>query len=237
MCLFGLFKKSSGSESSAEARCEYCEFGKPAKSAGKILCTKCGLVSADSGCKKFRYSITKYTETLKRAEQKTEAGAVSVPSEVSAPASDPESPANAQKEQSSEKIQPSETIKPEQTTSETAADHAEAFESAGASDVSVPQISDIKIPFERIVHVPDASIPQVSGIKNEATDNSEKIRKLYQTELPSTDVINIEAEKKEIILPDVSENAVSGITSSAKPHESAEKRLAYVNIPTISNIE
>ena len=57
MGLFGLFKKSTNYfDKNIEPKCAYCEHGKPAKSEGKILCPRSGIVSEDFSCKKFSYS-------------------------------------------------------------------------------------------------------------------------------------------------------------------------------------
>jgi hypothetical protein len=42
-----------------EPRCEYCDFGTRSKNKQKIMCTKSGIVSADSSCNKFVYSPLK----------------------------------------------------------------------------------------------------------------------------------------------------------------------------------
>lgn len=57
MGIFDRFKKNENLFSkNIEPKCAYCEHGKPARSQGKILCPRCGLVDENYSCKKFTYS-------------------------------------------------------------------------------------------------------------------------------------------------------------------------------------
>lgn len=62
MGLFGISKRNDNYQNQkSKPKCVYCEYGKPAKSKGMILCEKRGIVSENFSCKKFRYSPSKYT--------------------------------------------------------------------------------------------------------------------------------------------------------------------------------
>lgn len=56
MGLFSRNKKNGMFDKNIEPKCAYCENGKPARSKGKILCPRCGIVESDYSCKKFKYS-------------------------------------------------------------------------------------------------------------------------------------------------------------------------------------
>lgn len=61
MGLFGISKRNDNYQNQkSKPKCVYCEYGKPAKSKGMILCEKRGIVSENFSCKKFRYSPSKY---------------------------------------------------------------------------------------------------------------------------------------------------------------------------------
>lgn len=232
----GLFKKNNNSDYNAEPRCEYCKFGKQARTAGKILCTKMGIVSVDSGCKKFKYSLTRYTESLKRHDPGAVSDKTAAAAEPKVPPQEAPMPKPVVHTESSAAAK--ETPKAAEPQTPPQEVPIQAKPSAPPQPESKPEtsVSDIHIPFERLYRAVNAEIPDIGGIKNAASDNSERIKRLYENALPTVGGISIDVPKKEIILPNAKESDVSGINISTT-HESAEKRLEYVNIPAISDMK
>lgn len=212
MGLFGLFKKNTSYfDKNIEPKCAYCEHGKPAKSEGKILCQRCGIVSDDFSCKKFSYS------PFMRIPEKEHPPVYQPPSaDSSEKASAVSAETNIKQSEIPAEIKLSSSDKPvNETLSENTVSEQQKTESPKKETPPESIVSDINIP------------PQ---------DNSEKIRQLETVNKAFVSEIENHVPAKEIILPDVSEADISSIENTPVKRNS-EDYLKNVSAAPVSEIE
>lgn len=208
MGLFGLFKKNTNYfDKNIEPKCAYCEHGKPAKSEGKILCPRSGIVSKDFSCKKFSYS-----PFMRKPEK--EHPPVSQPAENTE--TKPTPPVNTEPAVS----QPEHT-RHEEKTEPTPAAVSEKPAEAKKAEPPKPE-------------TPQRSA--VSDIHLTPHDNSENIRKLESVNKAAVSEIENHVSPKEIILPEVSESSVSSIENTPVTRNS-EEYLKNIPAQAVSEIE
>lgn len=217
MGLFGLFKKSTNYfDKNIEPKCAYCEHGKPAKSEGKILCPRSGIVSEDFSCKKFSYS------PFMRKPEKEHPPVSHPPEETAAKTEMPVKAVTAEKSETTDNIT-------EKTVHEAQPEPAAVSENQPENIVSEP---------EKAESPKEETPPQVgiSDINLASHDNSENIRKLEAvTKVPVSEIEN-HVSPKEIILPEVSEDNVSSIENTPVKRNS-EEYLSSISVQTVSEIQ
>lgn len=219
MGLFGLFKKNTNYfDKNIEPKCAYCEHGKPAKSEGKILCPRSGIVSEDFSCKKFSYS------PFMRKPEKEHPPVSSPPVET---VSKPEMLANT------EKPDIAETAISQQSNP----DHKKKSNTTPAAISEKPAESIAAAPEK--AETPEVETPPestISDINFTPHDNSENIRKLESVTAAPVSQIENHIQPKEIVLPEVSENSVSSIENTPVKR-SSEEYLKSVSAQTVSEIQ
>lgn len=215
MGLFGLFKKNTNYfDKNIEPKCAYCEHGKPARSEGKILCPRSGIVSEDFSCRKFSYS------PFMRKPDKEHPAPCQPPEEIAEkPAVNTEIPAKAE----STDNQPEKTI----------------YEAPANTEAVMDKPSESITPKTQKAESPKKETPPectVSDISLTPHDNSENIRRLESADkTPVSEIVN-HVSPKEIILPEVSESSVSSIENTPVKRNS-EEYLKSVSAQTVSEIE
>lgn len=253
MGLFGLFKKNTNYfDKKIQPKCAYCENGKPAKSEGHILCTRCGIVSEDYSCKKFTYSpflrvpekehpaeechISTKSEISDKSAEKTDTN-TSVPEPASEENLTPEKSLEDEpilQENIVENELPSkenvhnninETVQTENITS---IDNNEKT-SAETLDEKSTEENKKEAPIQN-----EASC--VSDIKFNAHDNSENIKHLETIKNVNVAEIENHVPPKEIVLPDVSQSSVSSISNSPEVRNS-DDYLKTVSLQSVVSIE
>lgn len=213
MGLFGLFKKNTNYfDKNIEPKCAYCEHGKPAKSEGKILCPRSGIVSEDFSCKKFSYS-----PFMRKPEK--EHPPVSQPAENTE--TKPAPPVSTEPAVS----QPEHTKREEKTEPVPAAVSEKPAETV-AAETKKAESPKVETPPESAV----------SDIHLTPHDNSENIRKLENVNKAAVSEIENHVSPKEIILPEVSESSVSSIENTPVTRNS-EEYLKNIPAQAVSEIE
>lgn len=217
MGLFGLFKKSTNYfDKNIEPKCAYCEHGKPAKSEGKILCPRSGIVSEDFSCKKFSYS------PFMRKPEKEHPPVSQPPEETAAKTEMPVKAVTAEKSETTDNVA-------EKQVYETQPEPAAVSENQPENIVSEP---------EKAESPKEETPPQVSisNINLSPHDNLENIRKLESVSKVPVSEIENHVSPKEIILPEVSEDNVSSIENTPVKRNS-EEYLSSISVQTVSEIQ
>lgn len=222
MGLFSRFKKSNSYfDKNIEPKCSYCEHGKPARSAGKILCPRCGLVDENYSCKKFTYSpFLRIPEreipkgdanknvTVPQKTKDSEPSLSSAPSTISSP---------EKAEQKNKNVLQSDP-KPI-----SAADDKQKTAVPPAKEninKETPQLHDVN----------------VSNINNKPENNSENIAKLETIAKAALSSIENHIPPKQINLPKVNQSAVASIENKTQKRNS-EEYLKTVAIKEISGFK
>lgn len=217
MGLFGLFKKSTNYfDKNIEPKCAYCEHGKPAKSDGKILCPRSGIVSEDFSCKKFSYS------PFMRKPEKEHPSVSQPPEETAAKNDIPVKAVTPEKSQTTDNIT-------KKTVHETQPEPAAVSENQLENIVPEPE----KAEFPKEETPPQVGI---SDINLAPRDNSENIRKLESVSKVPVSEIENHVSPKEIILPEVSEDNVSSIENTPVKRNS-EEYLSSISVQRVSEIQ
>lgn len=206
MGLFGLFKKKTNYfDKNISPRCSYCEHGKPAKSEGKILCPRCGIVDEDFSCKKFTYS------PFKRIPEKEHPPVTTQPVVSEAPAktsvtkrAENVSTADATAVEKSELKQP---VQPEQIK------EIHTVEKKDEEKADIPTISNIEnhvAPKE--IHLPDVSESNIASIHNTPEErHSEEYLKtvnsadIAEIKIPATAAHKLPDDTRIAVLNDMGE--------------------------------
>lgn len=219
MGLFGLFKKNTNYfDKNIEPKCAYCEHGKPAKSEGKILCPRSGIVSEDFSCKKFSYS------PFMRKPEKEHPLVSSPPEET---VSKPEMPANTDKPDIAEAA----VSQPDNPVHETEADTTPAAVREKPAESIAAETKKAESP--EMETPPESTISDINFTPH---DNSENIRKLESVTAAPVSQIENHVQPKEIVLPEVSESSVSSIENTPVKR-SSEEYLKSVSAQTVSEIQ
>ncbi len=215
MGLFGLFKKKADYfDKNITPKCAYCEYGKPAKSEGKILCPRCGMVDENYSCKKFVYSPFMRVPESEKSRAKSDA----VKNVVESIA-----------EKSDEEIEPKSEQTSLQNISESEIkDNLNVVEEAHNTNAETP--NPIK---NESAQKPDEK--SISNIQNKPHDNSDKIKQLENMSKVALSGIQITHEPKKIILPDVKDSVVSSIVNTVEKRD-CEEYLKTVDVKSVSGI-
>lgn len=253
MGLFNLFhKKTEYFDPKIPPKCEYCANGRPAKSNGKILCSKCGIVAGDYSCKKFSYSplmripenTRPKTSESENMDSPAEAENTDINNEQKASAKallNEESQLKEELKQAAQSLIDFEPV-PEIdldgiNMNDTQAKEEPAAEENTASEVK-PVLSKTAPPEVKPAEA-ESFTAETGEINMPVKDNSESIAKLREiTDVPVQN-IKIEHEPKEIILPDSSGIEVESISLSHDDNrENIEKILSAEkpNVEPIANI-
>lgn len=228
MGLFSHFKKSSSYfDKNIEPKCTYCEHGKPARSVGKILCQRCGLVDENYSCKKFTYS-----PFLRIPER--DSGKSDTNKDVTAlqETKNPEPPVSVSSEQLSAQVK-SEPKKEPRSDPEPIAETAEKQPTSVSPAVKTADKEKIK----KAPPLSDAHA--VSNINNKPADNSENIAKLESIEKASLSSIENHVPPKRINLPEIDQSAVASIENKPQKRNSDEylRTVAVKEVSGFTNKE
>lgn len=223
MGLFGLFKKSNSYfDKKTEPKCAYCEHGKPAKSEGKILCPRSGIVDENYSCKKFSYSP--FLRIPEKEHPPTDNSLIGKSSEALVNKSN--------QTESTENV--SENL---ETTSKTTLDAKIKDETPQEEEIftQVETVDSKKNEIKK--EIPQQSeISKVSDIKYNPHNNSENIKQLESISNIKVEGIENHPTKKKIILPDISKTDISSISNSI-PARNSDEYLKTINIQSVESIE
>lgn len=210
MGLFGLFKKNPDYfNKKITPKCAYCEHGKPAKSEGKILCPRSGIVNENFSCKKFVYSP--FMRVPEKNHPETEINNAQSETIEKVP------------EQSEEKTVTAEEKKKITTESENNTDTPDTETTAETQSITSDATNE-------------KELKNISDIQNKPNDNSDKIKKLETVQKTAVSGIKIEHKPKKIVLPDIEQSAVSSIENTTEQRNS-EEYLKTVDTKDVSAIK
>lgn len=250
MSVFGIFKKGKSSAENIVPRCVYCEHGKPARSSGKILCSKCGMVNSDFSCKKFvlssfLYATEKSSEIIfsgnssKKDINKTDKENNQQLSQTESHSENiiekkdiSENNAPKKTEISSDNITQKNTDvqdKPEHTPEPVMMENKNPV----TDQVQQPVITK-HTTLNKDTHK-ENNKPGISNIRFSPPDNSDKIKKLAEVVEPELMSIENHPTKKKIVLPDTDNFSVSSISNTYQP-KNAEAYLKTVDVQGVSSI-
>lgn len=220
MGLFSRFKKSNSYfDKNIEPKCSYCEHGKPARSAGKILCPRCGLVDENYSCKKFTYSP--FLRIPERDSKKNEANpSVTAPQEIKDTPNVSASPAPlSSTDKFEQKKEPQSDPKPISAAN----DKQKTAVPPAKENINkeTPQLHDVNV---------------VSNINNKPENNSENIAKLEATAKAALSSIENHVSPKRINLPKINQSAVASIENKTQKRNS-EEYLKTVAIKEVSGFK
>lgn len=250
MGLFNLFhKKTEYFDPKIPPKCEYCANGRPAKSNGKVLCSKCGIVAGDYSCKKFSYSPLMRIPENNRPKP-SEAENIDSPAEPEKTYTNNEQKASAgallseesqlkeelkQAAQSLIDFEPVPEIKLDDISrNDTQAKENPAEEENKASDVK-PVPDETAAPETKPAEAESFTV-ETGKINMPVKDNSESIAKLREiTDVP-VQSIKIEHEPKEIILPDSSGIEVESISLSPDDNRENIEKILSAEKPDVEPI-
>ncbi|MCM1226061.1 MAG: hypothetical protein NC320_01375 [Clostridium sp.] len=210
MGLFSHFKKNSSYfDKNIEPKCAYCEHGKPARSVGKILCQRCGLVDENYSCKKFTYSP--FLRIPERDSGKSDTNKdITEPQETKTP----EPPVSAALSAPSKSEQ-----KPKKESQSDSKPISESAEKQPTSVSPAVKIAD-KEKIKKAQPLNDTHA--VSNINNKPADNSENIAKLEAIEKASLSSIENHVPPKRINLPEINQSAIASIENKLQKRNSDE---------------
>lgn len=226
MGLFSHFKKNNGYFSkNIEPKCSYCEHGKPARSAGKILCPRCGIVDENFSCKKFTYSPflripekdVKNTDTAPEKTTVQDQPETNKPKKTNDVPNDVASPHTIPNESENRENIPdnSSQSKLEETVTET--------------------VQNIKTETKKEAS-PENKVDKISNINNKPSDSSDRIAKLETIEKTAVASIENHVLPKEINLPEVMSNAVTSIENKPLKRDS-EGYLKTISVKAVFEFE
>lgn len=250
MSVFGIFKKGKSSAENIVPRCVYCEHGKPARSSGKILCSKCGMVNSNFSCKKFVLSSFLYA-TEKSSENifsgnSSEKDINKTDEENNQPLSQSESHSEniIEKKDVPENHAPQKTEIPSYNITQKNTDVQDKPEHT-SEPVMLKNKNHVTAQVQQPVITEQTTLkkdtqkennnPSISNIRFSPPDNSEKIKKLAEIAEPKLVSIENHQSKKKIILPNTDDFSVSSISNTYQP-KNAEDYLKTVDVREVSFI-
>ena len=250
MGLFNIFhKKTEYFDPKIPPKCEYCANGRPAKSNGKVLCSKCGIVSGDYSCKKFSYSpLMRIPESSKSKASEDEKTNSPVEAENTDAGNEQKSSAGAllseeaqlkeKLEQAAQSLIDFEPV-PEIGLDDISRNDAQAKENPEKEENKTPDAApspDKTAPADTEPAEAESFTVETGEINMPVNDNSESIARLKEiTDVP-VQSIKIEHEPKEIILPDSSDIEVERISLSPDDNRENIEKILSAEKPDVEPI-
>lgn len=201
MGLFSSNKKTGMFDKNIEPKCAYCENGKPARSKGKILCPRCGIVESDYSCKKFKYSP--FLRIPERGQQAAENSAETdfEPENTAAVSESVQPPAESVeeiKETSGEEAQSEEETASENATSVTSESSAEEpSDETQTEAVSSSEEKNTETPFPAYIYADEDELYPESQPEYEKFDESKQKSVISSDEESNTAPVKAEISESE----------------------------------------